>query len=47
MKIKLTVFFENPFRVGFFERFQDETLYVCKVTFGAEPKDREIKEYVL
>ena len=43
MKINLTVFFEDPFWVGVFERFEDETLSVCKVTFGAEPKDCEIR----
>ena len=47
MKINLTVFFEDPFWVGVFERFEDETLSVCRVTFGAEPKDCEIKDYVL
>ena len=36
---RLTVFFEAPFWVGVFERFEGGTLSVCKVTFGAEPKD--------
>ena len=40
---KLTVFFEEPFWVGVFERISDEKLSVCKVTFGAEPKDYETK----
>lgn len=44
---KLTVFFEEPFWVGIFERFEDGNLAVCKVTFGAEPKDYEVKEFVL
>ncbi len=43
----LTVFFENPFWVGVFERMEDEKLSVCKVTFGAEPKDYEIWKFVL
>ena len=41
---KLTVFFEEPFWVGVFERVSDGNLSVCKVTFGAEPKDYEIYE---
>ena len=36
---KLTVFFEEPFWVGLFERIEGDTLRVSKVTFGAEPKD--------
>lgn len=44
---KLTVFFEEPFWVGVFERISDGKLAVCKVTFGAEPKDYEIYEFVL
>ncbi|GFI09615.1 putative protein YjdF [Lachnospiraceae bacterium] len=44
---KLTVFFEEPFWVGVFERVSDGKLFVCKVTFGAEPKDYEIYEFVL
>ena len=44
---KLTVFFEEPFWVGVFERVADGKLSVCKVTFGAEPKDYEIYDFVL
>ena len=41
---KLTVFFEEPFWVGIFERIEDGKLSVAKVTFGAEPKDYEVQE---
>ena len=44
---KLTVFFEDPYWVGVFERISDGKLSVCKVTFGAEPKDYEIYAFVL
>ena len=44
---KLTVFFEEPFWVGVFERVSDGKLSVCKITFGAEPKDCEIYDFVL
>ena len=43
---KLTVYFEEPFWVGVFERIEDGKLFVAKVTFGAEPKDYEVLEYV-
>ena len=43
---KLTVYFEAPFWVGVFERIEDGKLSVAKVTFGAEPKDFELQEYI-
>lgn len=43
----LTVCFEDPFWVGVFERISEGKLSVCKVTFGAEPKDYEIQEFIL
>lgn len=46
-KGKCTVFFEEPFWVGVFERNEDGKLSVAKVTFGAEPKDCEILDFVL
>ena len=44
---RLTVFFEEPFWVGVFEHISERKLTVCKVTFGAEPKDYEIYDFVL
>jgi len=44
---KLTVFFEGPFWVGVFERAEDGRLTVCRVVFGAEPRDYEVWEFVL
>ena len=44
---RLTVFFEEPFWVGVFERISEDRLSVCKVTFGAEPKDYEIYDFIL
>ena len=43
---KLTVFFEDPFWVGVFERIEDGKLSAAKVTFGTEPKDYEVQEYL-
>ncbi len=44
---KLTVFFEGPFWVGVFERVSAGKLSVCKVTFGAEPRDQEVWDFIL
>ena len=46
-RVKLTVFFEGPFWVGVFERISGGKLSVCKVTFGAEPKDYEVWDFIL
>ena len=43
----LTVYYDDPFWVGVFERYSDGKLTACKVTFGTEPKDYEIWEFVL
>lgn len=44
---KLTVYFEEPFWVGVFERAEGGRLSVCKITFGAEPKDYEVWDFIL
>ena len=44
---KLTVFFEEPFWVGVFEKIEDDKLSAAKVVFDAEPKDYEVYEFVL
>ena len=44
---RLTVFFEEPFYVGIFERFEGGNLSVAKVTFGAEPREQEVYEFIL
>lgn len=46
-QFSLTVYFDEPFWVGVFERQDGGTLSVCKITFGAEPKDYEVWEFVL
>lgn len=43
----LTVFFDNPFWIGVFERISEGKYSACKVTFGAEPKDYEVQEFIL
>ena len=44
---RLTVFFEAPFWVAVYERVTDGRMEVCKITFGAEPKDYEVHEFLL
>ena len=43
---QLTVFFAEPFWVGVFERVEGDRLSACKVTFGAEPRDYDVLDYV-
>lgn len=43
----LTVFFQEPFWVGVFERMQDGKLSVSRVIFGAEPRDFEVYHFIL
>ena len=44
---RITVFFEDPFWAGVFERYERGRLTVSKVTFGAEPKEYEVWDFVL
>ena len=46
MSGRLIVYFDDPFWVGVFERIENGKLSVSKVTFGAEPKDYEVLEYI-
>ncbi len=39
---RMTVFFEDPFWVGLYEREDSGQYSVCKLVFGAEPKDYEV-----
>lgn len=43
---RLTVYFAEPFWIGVFERYEDGKLAAAKVTFGAEPKDYEINDFI-
>ena len=43
----LTILFEAPFWIGLYERIDNGKYEVCKITFGAEPKDYEIYEFLL
>ena len=45
--LKFSVVFIEPFWVGICEKVEDNQLSVCKVTFGPEPKDYEVKDFIL
>lgn len=47
IKSKLTVYFDDPFWIGVYERVTDGNLEVCKITFGAQPKDYDIYHFFL
>ena len=47
ISVAVKVFFEEPFWIGVVERTSEEGLRVCKVTFGAEPKDCQVAEFFL
>lgn len=44
---RLTVLFENPFWIALYEREDGGQYEVCKITFGAEPKDYEVYDFML
>ena len=45
-KARLSVYFEGPFWVGLYRREDGDGCRVCKVTFGAEPRDQEVLDYL-
>lgn len=45
--VTVRVIFSEPFWIAVFERTDKGRLSACKVTFGAEPRDYEVHEFVL
>lgn len=43
----LTITFDDPFWIAVYERTYADKYEVCKITFGSEPKDCEVYEYML
>lgn len=39
--------FEDPFWVGIYEKISSGRYEVCKITFGAEPKDYQVYDFIL
>lgn len=46
-KSQLTILFDPPFWIGLYERTEPFRYEVCKITFGAEPKDYEVYDFLL
>ena len=42
----LSVYYEEPFWVGVFERVEDGKLYFAKFVFRSEPSDKEIFKFI-
>lgn len=47
IKAKFSVYFEDPFWVGIYERQEGDSFTAARVVFGKEPKDYEIYEFLL
>jgi hypothetical protein len=47
MGVTLTVFFDDPFFAGLFERVEGGRLTVAKVVFGADPSDGEVYAWLM
>lgn len=47
MSIDITVLFDGSFWIGVFEREEKEFLQVAKFTFGQEPREIEVLEFIL
>lgn len=45
-KASLTVLFDDPFWIGLFERESEGRYEVCRVVFGAEPRDFTVYELI-
>lgn len=43
----LTILFQEPFWVGIFERLDGDRYQVCKITFGPEPTNQEVLNFLL
>jgi hypothetical protein len=46
VKAQLSVFFEEPFWIGIYERMEENRIEACKITFGSEPKDYEVYRFL-
>ena len=42
----LTILFDDPFWIGLLESTEGDQMQVCKITFGAEPTEQEVLEFL-
>lgn len=45
--VTCTVLFQEPYWICVMERYTGQRLSACRITFGAEPKDYEVYEFLL
>ena len=43
----LTILFQDPFWIGLYEREENGQYQVCRIVFGAEPRDQEVYLFLL
>ena len=43
----LTILFQDPFWIGLYEREDNGQYQVCRIVFGAEPRDQEVYLFLL
>ena len=43
----LTILFQDPFWIGLYEREDHGQYQVCRIVFGAEPRDQEVYLFLL
>ncbi len=46
LKAQLSVFFEDPFWIGIYERTENNKIEACRIIFGPEPKDYEVYRFL-
>lgn len=46
VKAQLSVFFEEPFWIGIYERMEENRIEACRIIFGSEPKDYEVYSFL-
>ena len=46
VKAQLSVFFEDPFWIGTYERMEENRIEACRIIFGSEPKDYEVYSFL-
>lgn len=46
LRAQLSVFFEDPFWIGIYERAEGDRIEACKIIFGPEPKDYEVYAFL-
>ena len=46
-RLQMTVYFDNPYWVAMLESLENESIRICRVVFGQEPKDYQVQAFLL